>query len=436
MLGSLLLSLALGWLANVDGTDGPCQAAQTTYVVGCCDDSKSCPASACKSCCAEKCASCCDQGCESCCDDGWLDGEVMCGGEPVEMGVEAKPTVVLQLRIVETSGRPTQKVAFLKPEELKNCLTCVQADPKAVVISSPTLVLCSGQTGQVSVGTPVPAQEAKCGGCCDFKSGSFSFTALPCVSADCRFVNLKMDGSVSGCPDHKEWAWKSEVVLPDGMSFVMDADNCCAGKLCSLAAQALTGMPHKNVTVFATVRIAGDHGQPAVQASTCTRDCSAHPTAPACCENCPSCDTVESNLARLERASELFKLAEQYERLNQFDVAAKILGNIQVLCPGSRIAGLAEDRCPALRMKELMTQSQNLRQLQQEWEKIWFIEMPHSLASDRVQGGIEESEAPATCSRLAQVLSSYRKACSEGNTDRARQLAIEALAIDPTCFAK
>ena len=43
---------------------------------------------------------------------------------------------------------------------------------------------------------------------------------------------------------------------------------------------------------------------------------------------------------------------------------------------------------PDLRMKELMNQSENLRQMQYEWERIWFTDMPSHLTPERVNGGI------------------------------------------------
>jgi hypothetical protein len=43
---------------------------------------------------------------------------------------------------------------------------------------------------------------------------------------------------------------------------------------------------------------------------------------------------------------------------------------------------------PNLRMKELMNQSENLRQIQYEWERIWFTDMPSHLTPERVNGGI------------------------------------------------
>ncbi|CAN5454609.1 hypothetical protein BH10PLA2_BH10PLA2_36540 [soil metagenome] len=43
---------------------------------------------------------------------------------------------------------------------------------------------------------------------------------------------------------------------------------------------------------------------------------------------------------------------------------------------------------PDLRMKELINQSENLRQIQYEWERIWFTDMPSHLTPERVNGGI------------------------------------------------
>jgi hypothetical protein len=43
---------------------------------------------------------------------------------------------------------------------------------------------------------------------------------------------------------------------------------------------------------------------------------------------------------------------------------------------------------PDLRIKELINQSENLRQIQYEWERIWFTDMPSHLTPERVNGGI------------------------------------------------
>jgi hypothetical protein len=40
------------------------------------------------------------------------------------------------------------------------------------------------------------------------------------------------------------------------------------------------------------------------------------------------------------------------------------------------------------RMNVLMVQSENLRQMQGEWERFWMVDQPSHLTPDRVDGGI------------------------------------------------
>jgi hypothetical protein len=44
---------------------------------------------------------------------------------------------------------------------------------------------------------------------------------------------------------------------------------------------------------------------------------------------------------------------------------------------------------PNRRVNELMTQSENLRQIESEWERIWFTDQPSHLTPERVHGGIQ-----------------------------------------------
>jgi hypothetical protein len=44
---------------------------------------------------------------------------------------------------------------------------------------------------------------------------------------------------------------------------------------------------------------------------------------------------------------------------------------------------------PNRRMEELLNNSEDLRQLEQEWEHIWFTDQPTHLKPDRVSGGVE-----------------------------------------------
>jgi protein involved in polysaccharide export with SLBB domain len=79
----------------------------------------------------------------------------------------------------------------------------------------------------------------------------------------------------------------------------------------------------------------------------------------------------------------------------------------------------------------------------QPMDRIYIATAP-AQRSEVTTGGIlkltggEEAEAITTAkdSKLSRILTSYRHACSDGNVDLARQLAIEALAIDPTCFGR
>jgi hypothetical protein len=44
---------------------------------------------------------------------------------------------------------------------------------------------------------------------------------------------------------------------------------------------------------------------------------------------------------------------------------------------------------PNRRMKELLNVSEGYRQMQDEWERIWFTDRPSPLTYDRVSGAIE-----------------------------------------------
>jgi hypothetical protein len=43
---------------------------------------------------------------------------------------------------------------------------------------------------------------------------------------------------------------------------------------------------------------------------------------------------------------------------------------------------------PNRRVRELLNQSEDLRQIEYEWERIWFTDMPSHLTPERVDGGI------------------------------------------------
>jgi hypothetical protein len=63
-------------------------------------------------------------------------------------------------------------------------------------------------------------------------------------------------------------------------------------------------------------------------------------------------------------------------------IAGLVLGNA-----GCLINAYSSD--PNRRMHELMNQSEDLRQIQGEWERIWMIDQPSHLTPERVHGGIQ-----------------------------------------------
>jgi hypothetical protein len=44
---------------------------------------------------------------------------------------------------------------------------------------------------------------------------------------------------------------------------------------------------------------------------------------------------------------------------------------------------------PNRRISELLVDSENLRQIEYEWERIWFTDEPSHLTPERVHGGIQ-----------------------------------------------
>ena len=44
---------------------------------------------------------------------------------------------------------------------------------------------------------------------------------------------------------------------------------------------------------------------------------------------------------------------------------------------------------PNRRMNQLLNQSEDLRQIEYEWERIWFTDQPSHMTPERVHGGIQ-----------------------------------------------
>jgi hypothetical protein len=69
-------------------------------------------------------------------------------------------------------------------------------------------------------------------------------------------------------------------------------------------------------------------------------------------------------------------------RLFLVAIAGLVLGNT-----GCLINSLASD--PNMRIRELINQSEDLRTIQYEWERIWFVDHPSHLTPERVDGAIQ-----------------------------------------------
>lgn len=48
----------------------------------------------------------------------------------------------------------------------------------------------------------------------------------------------------------------------------------------------------------------------------------------------------------------------------------------------------AYDPNPNVRMQQLLFQSEDLRQIREEWRRIWFTNQPSSMTFDRVSGAV------------------------------------------------
>ncbi len=44
---------------------------------------------------------------------------------------------------------------------------------------------------------------------------------------------------------------------------------------------------------------------------------------------------------------------------------------------------------PTMRMRALLNQSEDLRQVEQEWSRFWFTDHPSHLTPERIDGGIQ-----------------------------------------------
>jgi hypothetical protein len=68
-------------------------------------------------------------------------------------------------------------------------------------------------------------------------------------------------------------------------------------------------------------------------------------------------------------------------------VLLAVVGAVAVANAGCLIPAYSSD--PNERTHELINQSEDLRQIRYEWERIWFTDQPSHLTPERVHGGIQ-----------------------------------------------
>ncbi len=314
----------------------------------------------------------------------------MCSGEVINAPAKPKRFVTVEFRVLHMPSKLVGNIGndiFLDSDQVQTLFRTVQNDPHAEILASPRMILCSGQEGTISIGSCAPK-----GACCETplpigqkvanwlgvpdgeefgveprpkKAGSLdglTLKAMPRISADGRFVEVVLEGTTSFCPSgqctgaNQVNTARLHGCCPDGNTIVL-RNGCCPSQPCT-GVPVLSGLPMigelfrvngeqpENVVMMATVHVVDQAGRPVAQTS-CTRDCQSCQS-PEFCPNPQAPATVESNLEHLQRAKELYDLALLYERLNQVDVANKILGNVQEICPGSRISCQAQEHCSVL----------------------------------------------------------------------------------------
>jgi hypothetical protein len=64
-----------------------------------------------------------------------------------------------------------------------------------------------------------------------------------------------------------------------------------------------------------------------------------------------------------------------------------VVGGLAMTNAGCLINQYSSD--PTRRANELLNNSEDLRQIQYEWERIWFNDQPSHLTPERVNGGIQ-----------------------------------------------
>jgi Flp pilus assembly secretin CpaC len=346
------------------------------------------------------------------------------------------------------------KRTYLSDAQVKKLMDCLQANPKTNVMMAPKVTVLNGQPANVIVNDqhffvtsvkfasqgdqPIFFPENN-----PFETG-FRFSVKPTISKDYRFVQMSLEveektldmaadhvplfpvtsfitpvfeGGAKGepvpftmflqQPSFVTQRVHHEVCVPCGRTFLFKGWTRCTEIPEHSEIPVLSNLPYvgdmfKNVSyhqetadvwILVTPRLILSQEQEKVSP----------PVAEAL--------SVTDNLEKLTQARALLKQAEYYTRVGQPAAAQYFYERVRQLCPGSRYAQLAGrhptySRAPDDKPEEVLTMTR--------------VTNPET----------------KTNLKVSRYLENYWKACEEGRMSEATQWAIQALALDPTCFNK
>jgi tetratricopeptide (TPR) repeat protein len=134
--------------------------------------------------------------------------------------------------------------------------------------------------------------------------------------------------------------------------------------------------------------------------------------------------SVLENLEKLEHAAEVYRRAESYRRRGRVEEARGCYQSIRDLCPGSHLAGLANDR-----LKHLPTgETKSAGEAASEEE-----EVPPPAPKEKKPE--KHSSARSVGSRVSGLLERCQRAVAAGRYAEAETLARRAIALDPDTVA-
>jgi hypothetical protein len=377
---------------------------------------------------------------------------------------------------------PTHHVlGFLNDAQLFLFVESAQADRRASVMAAPKLRMADNQDGSVNITdqqfyvTKLQVTQADNGQvvfvpCNEPYSTGLKMHVVPKVSADRRFVCLGFDAELTELatvpvplipvttlitphfeggrtgepvpftqyiqqPKFDTRAVKVKVCVPDGGTVVLDGgkrtrqverESCCPLSKIPYVSELFgfgEGAPETERVLFmVTPRIVvskedethaavappqSDVTCPYLKAQEAPRPIPPAPAAP--------CRTVVDNIGKLEQARKLYEQAEFYRRTGKNGAAVAYYDRVRELCPGSRY-----DRMARARLAEVGPRHTG----QSEVVGVEARIVPEAIP------------APRQKTRLAELVKQYHQACAAGRLADATQFAVQALAIDPTCFSK